>query len=163
MIKDIKLIVFDFDGVLTDNTFLVDSQGKEYVRCNRGDGLAFRAFSKIGLKAIICSTEKNNVVKARGEKLKVETHNGIENKLDFLKEYANSSKISPKNILFIGNDLNDYKSMKYCGLSACPADGISEIKEIATFVLCSKGGDGVAREILEKILKIDLLEVLYNN
>ena len=98
MINDIKLIVFDFDGVLTDNTFLVDSLGKEYVRCNRGDGLAFKALSKIGMKAIICSTEKNNVVKARGEKLNVETHYGIENKLDFL---GSDLKINVQKILFI--------------------------------------------------------------
>ena len=111
MIKNLELIVFDFDGVLTDNTFLVDSSGKEYVRCNRSDGLAFKAFSKLGIKTIICSTEKNNVVQARGKKLNIETHNGIENKLNFLKKYSNSLNISANSILFIGNDLNDYQSI----------------------------------------------------
>ena len=161
MKKNIELIVFDFDGVLTDNFVSVDSTGNESVRCNRSDGLAFDALSKLGMKTIICSTEKNNVVIERGKKLKVETFNGIGNKLKWLKSYSLLNNINPKNILFVGNDLNDYFPMKYCGFSACPSDSEIKIKELASFVLTRKGGEGVVREIVEDILKIDLLKVLY--
>ena len=162
MIDDIKLIIFDFDGVLTNNRVYFDLNGNEIVQCNRSDGLAFNALSKLGIKTIICSTEKNNVVKARGKKLNVETHNNIGNKLEWLKKYCNKVNISPKKIFFIGNDINDFYSMKFCGYSACPSDSLEKIKKISNFVLKKKGGDGVAREIVEDILKIDLLEILYS-
>tara|TARA_Y100000589_G_C26911093_1_gene530353 strand:+ start:172 stop:660 length:489 start_codon:yes stop_codon:yes gene_type:complete len=162
MINNIKLVIFDFDGVLTDNTFLVDSDGKEYVRCNRSDGLAFNALSKIGLKSIICSTEKNKVVNARGEKLNVETFTNVENKLNWLKKYSISKNISPREILFIGNDINDFASMKFCGFSACPCDSNQKIKDIAKYILATPGGKGVARDVVENILNIDIYNVLYS-
>ena len=71
--------------------------------------------------------------------------------------------IFPKEILYVGNDINDYKSMKFCGFSACPSDSTNKIKSIANFILTKKGGEGVAREIVENILKIDLLEILYED
>lgn len=161
MINKIHLIIFDFDGVLTDNSVSVDSNGNEFVRCNRSDGLAFEALSKLGMKTIICSTEKNKVVMERGKKLKVETFNAIGNKFKWLKSYISLNKINPENVLFIGNDINDYFSMKFCGFSACPSDSEIKIREIASFVLTKKGGEGIAREIVEDILKIDLLNILY--
>ena len=161
MINNLKLIIFDFDGVLTDNSVFVDSTGNEYVKCNRSDGLGFNALSKIGLKAIICSTEQNKVVQARGKKLNVETFNGIKDKLSWLKNYCLSMNISSEEILYVGNDINDYESMKFCGFSACPSDSANKIKNISNFVLTKKGGEGVVREIVEIILKIDLLEILY--
>ena len=163
MIKNLKLIIFDFDGVLTDNNVFVDSSGNEFVQCNRSDGLAFKALSKLGIKAIICSTEKNDVVQARGKKLNVETFNAIDDKFYWIKKYCLSMKIKPEQILFVGNDLNDYKSMQYCGFSACPSDSVDKIKSISNFLLTKKGGEGVAREIVEKILKIDLLKTLYED
>ena len=163
MINNLKLIIFDFDGVLTDNSVFLDSTGNEYVKCNRSDGLGFNALSKIGLKTVICSTEINKVVQARGQKLNVETFNAIEDKLSWLKNYCLSMNISPGEILYVGNDINDYKSMKFCGFSACPSDSAKEIKGISTFILNKKGGEGVVREIVESILKIDLLEILYGD
>jgi len=163
MLNNIKLIVFDFDGVLTDNGVYLDLNGNELVKCNRSDGLAFNALSKLGIKTIICSTEKNNVVKARGDKLRIETFNNIGNKFEWLKKYSTCMNISPKQIFFIGNDINDYYSMKFCGYSACPSDSADKIKYISDFVLKKKGGEGVAREIVEDILKIDLLKILYNS
>ena len=145
MINNLKLIIFDFDGVLTDNSVLVDSTGNEYVKCNRSDGLGFNALSKIGLKAIICSTEQNKVVQARGKKLNVETFNGIKDKLSWLKNYCLSMNISSEEILYVGNDINDYESMKFCGFSACPSDSANKIKNISNFVLTKKGGEGVVR------------------
>ena len=161
MKNKIQLIIFDFDGVLTDNYVFVDSHGNEFVRCNRSDGLAFNALSRLGIKTIICSTEKNNVVLERGKKLNVETFHAIGNKFKWLKSYISLNKINPTNILFVGNDLNDYLSMKFCGFSACPSDSEVKIRDVASFVLKKRGGEGIAREIVEDILKIDLLKILY--
>ena len=161
MKEKIKLLIFDFDGVLTDNTFLLDSKGEEYVRCNRTDGLAFKTLNKLGYKSIICSTEKNNVVLARGKKLGIETFNGIEYKLVWIEKYMNSKKISPEQTMFTGNDINDFLAMNFCGYSVCPANSTYKIKKIADYVVKTNGGEGVVREIVEEIFKIDMFETLY--
>lgn len=161
MIHNIRLVIFDFDGVLTDNNVYVDSNGIESVRCNRSDGLGFKALKKLKVKSIICSTEANEVVLKRGEKLNIETFNGIDNKLTWIKDYVKDSKINPKNILYVGNDINDMSAMKYCGFSACPADSSKKIRKISDYVLKTKGGEGVVNEIVEKIFNYDLFELLY--
>jgi 3-deoxy-D-manno-octulosonate 8-phosphate phosphatase (KDO 8-P phosphatase) len=69
--------------------------------------------------------------------------------------------IKLKNIMYVGNDLNDLLAMNLCGYTACPSDSHSSIKLIADVVLKEKGGNGVIRELLEGFFKIDLLRILY--
>tara|TARA_Y100000816_G_C26051206_1_gene551195 strand:- start:393 stop:899 length:507 start_codon:yes stop_codon:yes gene_type:complete len=155
-------IIFDFDGVLTNNKVYIDSLGNETVECSRGDGLAFDVLNKIDLQTFIISSEKNKVVEKRAKKLKVKCYNGIKDKEKLLDRLVKKNKFNFNKIMFVGNDLNDFSCMKKCGFSACPADSHSEIKKISKIILKSKGGDNIVREIVEDVLKLNLLKILYN-
>jgi 3-deoxy-D-manno-octulosonate 8-phosphate phosphatase (KDO 8-P phosphatase) len=163
LFSDIDIIVFDFDGVLTNNKVFFDENGKESVMCDRSDGLAFDVLRKLKMPAVILSSEKNLVVEARAKKLKIPSIQGAVDKVDALKSIAISGPYILSKILYIGNDLNDFEAMNLCGYSACPSDSHNRIKTVADIVLDSKGGEGVVRELLEVVFKIDFLEVLYKN
>lgn len=147
--KDIALIVFDFDGVLTDNRVLVMDDGREAVFCNRADGLAFDMFRQERLPVIILSTERNPVVAARAKKLQVPCLQAIEDKAAALRDYCDKAAIALDRVAFVGNDLNDVEVMKLVGFPIAVADAHSAAKAVARKVLTTKGGDGVAREIAE--------------
>jgi YrbI family 3-deoxy-D-manno-octulosonate 8-phosphate phosphatase len=160
-INDLDALIFDFDGVLTDNKVYVDENGKESVCCSRADGLAFDALRKLKIPVYILSTESNPVVSARAHKLKVAVIQGVKSKIDSLKSLCSEHNYNSNKILFVGNDLNDYQVMDYCGFSACPADSHESIKNISTFVCSKKGGDGIVRELLEVVFNLNLLNILY--
>jgi 3-deoxy-D-manno-octulosonate 8-phosphate phosphatase (KDO 8-P phosphatase) len=162
-IDQVDAFVFDFDGVLTDNLVHLNQDGKEWVSCSRADGLAFDLLRKLNKPAYILSTEKNPVVSARAKKLQVPVLQGIDNKVDAVKDLVDREGFELQKIFYIGNDLNDYRVMQLCGYSACPADSHSKIKQVATFVLSTKGGKGIARELLEDIIKLNLIRVLFPN
>ena len=161
--KDIEAFVFDFDGVLTDNYVLTDENGKESVSCSRADGLAFDVLNKLNKPVYIISTEKNPVVKARAKKLKVPVLQSVGDKVEVMIDLANLNDYNLKNILYTGNDLNDYFVMQLCGYSACPADSHPKIKSISNISLSTNGGGGVVRELLENIFEINIENVLYSN
>ena len=159
---DLDAVVFDFDGVLTDNKVLLNSDGDEFVICSRSDGLAFDALRKLNFPTLILSTEKNTVVQARAKKLQVPVIYGVGDKLVALNCYCYERNLLMERILFIGNDINDFDVMKACGFSLCPSDAHPMIKKNADRVLSKKGGDAVAREIVEQILGIDIYKILYS-
>jgi len=160
-INDIKVFVFDFDGVLTNNMVYLDQNGKESVSCSRGDGLAFDALRKLKKTAYILSTEKNTVVRARAQKLQISVLQGAENKVAGIQEIVKKENCKLENILYVGNDLNDYRVMDICGFTACPADSHKKIKQISSIVLKTNGGCGVVRELLEDVLGLNFIEILY--
>jgi YrbI family 3-deoxy-D-manno-octulosonate 8-phosphate phosphatase len=157
----ISAFIFDFDGVLTDNIVFIDQNGIESVACSRADGLAFDVLRRLKKQSYILSTEKNQVVEARANKLKIPVIQGINNKVNALKELKNKEGIDFKSALYMGNDLNDYQAMRLCGISVCPADSHPKIKEISDIVLKTNGGNGVVRELLEDILDLDFVKILY--
>ena len=160
-INKLDALIFDFDGVLTDNKVYVDQDGKESVCCNRSDGLAFDGLRKLGIPVCILSTESNPVVTARANKLKVKVIQGANNKLELLNLYCSENNFNIDRVMFVGNDLNDFQVMQACGYSASPNDSHPSIKEISNYVFSVKGGDGIVRELLEDILSINLLKILY--
>ena len=159
--ENIDVFVLDFDGVLTNNLVYVNQEGIESVACSRADGLAFDVLRELVKPTYILSTEKNQIVTTRANKLKIPALQGINNKVEALKEIADKEGFNLKNILYVGNDLNDYQVMKLCGFSVCPADSHPKIKEIASIVLKTNGGNGIARELLEDILGLDFIKILY--
>ena len=160
-ITKIDLIVFDFDGVLTDNKVLVDQNGNESVSCSRSDGLGFDVLKILRKSAYIISTEKNLVVSARAKKLNIPVLQGVRDKSHIIKNISKEKNVKLNKILFVGNDLNDYYAMQLCGYSACPSDSHPKIKDIASFVLKTKGGNGVLRELLEEVFELNVIEILY--
>ena len=160
-INEIDAFVFDFDGVLTNNLVYLDQEGKESVACSRSDGLAFDVLHKIKKPAFILSTEENPVVLMRANKLNTTAIQGVGDKAKAIKDIADKNNYNVKNILYVGNDINDYHAMQLCGHTACPADSHFKIKEISNFVLRAKGGDGIVRELLEDVFQLDFIQLLY--
>jgi len=155
-------IIFDFDGIFTNNKVLVSEDGSESVICDRSDGLGldllriFKEKYEWDLELFVISTEKNIVVKKRTEKLKIACFYGVRNKLSFLKNYLSKSKNKDVNgIIYLGNDLNDLKIMRYVGCSIAPCDAHQIIQLEADYVLPKKGGSGFVRYFIEKLLRID--------
>ena len=150
--KNIKLIAYDFDGVMTNNKVLILPNGDEAVFVNRSDGLAVEKINHFNVIQIIISSEKNPIVVKRAEKLNIQVFNGVKNKLDslnrFLSEHIN---IKLDNVAFVGNDINDLDIMKNVGLKISPSDAVEEIIKLSDFTTLSKGGDGVIRDIYRKI------------
>lgn len=166
-LADVHTVVFDFDGVFTDNKVWVDQAGVESVRCDRGDGLAFdlvRAFVKRGMvtaEFFILSKEKNSVVLARAKKLGLDCHAGVGDKLRFLRSHLESKL--PRNsdgfagLIYLGNDINDLPAMRRAGFSVAPADAHPRILEVADLVLEQRGGEGFVRAFIELLLGINKL------
>jgi YrbI family 3-deoxy-D-manno-octulosonate 8-phosphate phosphatase len=151
----LNLIVYDFDGVLTNNKVYADQNGNEMVKVSRADGLGISEIKKLGIEQIIISTEKNSVVTARAKKLGISCLQGIENKQNTLIDYCKNNNFDLKNTAYVGNDINDIDVMKIAGISYCPADAHETIKNISDYTLITKGGDGVSREILDLITNIN--------
>ena len=147
----IKLVVYDFDGVMTDNKVYIDQNGNEMVQVNRADGLGVAEIKKMEIEQIIMSTETNPVVSARAIKLDIPCLQGLDNKKDALLDYSKKNDIDLKNVAYVGNDINDKDAMAIAGFSFCPADAHETIKEISDHVFKRNGGDGVIRELLELI------------
>jgi len=149
-INNLELIIYDFDGVMTDNKVYVDQDGNEMVQVNRVDGLGV-AEKKIGIKQIIISTEKNPVVSMRANKLDIPCLQGIVNKKYALTNYCQKNNIDLIKVAYVGNDINDKDAMEIVGFTFCPVDAHKTIKEISGHVFKRNGGDGVIRELLDLI------------
>ena len=162
ILDDIDALVFDFDGVLTNNLVYLNQEGVESVACSRADGLAFDVLRKLNKPTFILSTEKNSVVTMRAKKLKIPAIQGVSDKVEAIKELADKKKYNLKSILYVGNDLNDYLVMQVCGYTACPIDSHPRIKEISENILTTKGGNGVARELSEQVFNVDFIKILYS-
>lgn len=152
----VDLIVFDFDGVLTDNSVFVFQDGREAVRCNRADGLAFDMFRAAEIPTFIMSTETNSVVAARAQKIKVPVVQAVTDKATEIKNLANKYKFVLDRIMFVGNDINDLPALRVVGWPVAVADSHELVKETSRITLATKGGYGVAREIAENLFELRL-------
>tara|TARA_Y200000002_G_scaffold95724_1_gene77368 strand:- start:16233 stop:16745 length:513 start_codon:yes stop_codon:yes gene_type:complete len=159
-IKNIDVIFIDFDGVLTNNKVIVNENGSESVVCSRSDGLAFKVLNLIKIPTYIFSSEKNRVVEARAKKIKVPVIQNINDKKKEILNFSKEKKFDLNKTIYIGNDLNDLEAMNLCFYKICPSDSHKLIKKISDFVLKSKGGEGVIRELVEDVLKIDFLKYM---
>ncbi len=148
----IRAVVFDFDGVLTDDRVLTSQDRSEAVFCTRKDGMGIRHLQEAGIPVLILSSEENPVVKARADKLKVEVIHGSLDKAPLLAEWAAKQGIDLQSVVYVGNDINDIGPMKIVGCPIAVGDAHPEVKRHATVVLEKNGGDGAARELSDMIL-----------
>lgn len=149
-LKDISVIIYDFDGVMTNNKVLVSSDGAESVFCNRSDGLAIGEIKKIGVHQCIISTETNCVVKKRAEKLGIPCIHGISDKKDALLEYIKNNRFELNRVAYVGNDINDLEAMKLAAVKISPKDAAPEVLAISDIVTEAKGGDGIIYEVYKR-------------
>ena len=149
----IGLVVFDFDGVFTDNKVYTAQDGTETVMCDRRDGLGVKMLREHGVPMFILSLETNPVVAARARKLQLDVEGGCEDKAEFLEQYLQEHDIGSENLIYMGNDLNDLEAMKLAGFSVAPADAHPRVVEIADLVVTATGGNGAVRELCEIIVE----------
>ncbi len=152
-LKKSKLLVFDFDGVMTDNRVLVSQDGTEAVFCNRSDGLGVSMLREAGYKMLILSTEKNSVVATRARKLRLDVTHGTEDKKTTLTDYCTERNILLSSVAYIGNDINDLEVMRIAGKCLCPLDAHKTIKDISDIIIPVNGGDGVIRYFADLITR----------
>ncbi len=152
----IGLIVFDFDGVLTDNRVWVFSDGMEAVACNRSDGLGFDFLRRGGMPAVIVSTERNPVVKARADKLKIPAMQDVADKKVAVEQLCRDRALALSRVVYVGNDLNDLPAMRIVGYPIAVGDAHPAVSAIAHRVLRTMGGAGVVRELIEEVIAFDV-------
>lgn len=148
-----QAVVFDFDGVMTDDRVLTFDDGKEAVFCSRSDGLGLERLRALPIKTVIISKEQNAVVRARAAKLKMPCHHGVEDKLSLLKSWAEMEQVELTRTIYVGNDVNDLAAMTACGLGAAPSDARPEVLDRCGLRLSAPGGRGAVRELCELILR----------
>jgi YrbI family 3-deoxy-D-manno-octulosonate 8-phosphate phosphatase len=151
-LDDIDAVVLDFDGTQTDDTVLVDSEGKETVAVHRGDGLGIAALRSAGLPVLILSTETNPVVAARARKLRVPVLHGIDRKDLALKQWCEEQGITPERVLYVGNDVNDLPCFELVGWPTAVANAHDVVRASARSITATPGGHGAIREIASWIL-----------
>lgn len=149
LIGQIKLVVFDFDGVFTDNTVYVSEDGKESVRCWRSDGIGLRKLDKLGIASAIISTEANNVVVERSKKLHIRCIHNCSDKLTALNELADELRVKLSEIAFVGNDINDSCVLKEVALPIVVADAHEDVVPLARLKTSRSGGFGAVREVCD--------------
>lgn len=143
--------MFDFDGVFTDNTVIVNQDGTESVRCWRSDGLGLSRLSKLGVQSYVISTEANPVVTARARKLKLPCKQNIADKATAILETCHELGIDPQQTMFVGNDINDIPGFKVVGIPVAVADAYPEVYPHVLFRTEKPGGFGAVREICDLI------------
>ncbi len=148
----IKLLVLDFDGVLTDNRVLVSEDGKEAVLCDRGDSLGLGMLKSAGIQVVVISKEKNPVVAARCRKLGIECHQSCDEKLAALQKLAAGKGAKPAEIAYVGNDVNDLECLQWVGAPIAVADAMPAVIAAARFRTPRAGGHGAVRDVVDWLL-----------
>jgi N-acylneuraminate cytidylyltransferase len=147
----IEAVVFDFDGIFTDNRVFVFEDGSEAVVCSRSDGLGISRLRCLGIEMLILSTETNPVVTKRAQKLNLPVIQSVEDKLPVLSAWAKEKKILMERIAYLGNDINDRDCLKKVGMPVVVADAMPEVKLLARVILEKAGGKGAVREFCDAL------------
>jgi YrbI family 3-deoxy-D-manno-octulosonate 8-phosphate phosphatase len=151
-LRALSLVVFDFDGVFTDNAVWVFEDGREAVRCSRLDGIGLSALRGLGIELAIISTEVNPAVQARARKLKLRCINACEDKRTAIKELARELDVDLAATAFVGNDINDIPALSVVGLPIVVADAHEDVFHMARLRTRRSGGHGAVRELCDLIV-----------
>jgi YrbI family 3-deoxy-D-manno-octulosonate 8-phosphate phosphatase len=154
MPEKIKMIICDFDGVITDNHVITDQDGRELVTASRSDSMHIKTLREKGIELMILSSESNPVVMARAKKMGVEAMHGIgmQDKGRVMREVLDQKNVKAENVIYVGNDLNDLPCFEIAGWSVAVADAYPEVIRAADHVLTKNGGHGAVRELCEIVL-----------
>lgn len=153
-LKKIKAIVFDVDGVLSAETIQMDDKGEPIRTINIKDGYAIQLAVKHGLHLAIMTGGHNDNIRLRYDYLGVkDVYINCSMKINVWSEFLHKYALNEEEIIYVGDDIPDYEVMQRAGCACCPKDACSEIKHISTYVSDVKGGNGVARDILEQVMK----------
>ncbi|MBU2061635.1 MAG: HAD-IIIA family hydrolase [Bacteroidetes bacterium] len=155
LMNDITTFVFDVDGVLTDSSVVVTTDGEILRTMNIRDGYAMKAAVENGYNVCVISGGSNEGVRVRLRNLGItDIHLGTPDKVETFKEYIELYNIKPEQVLYMGDDIPDYHVMKLVGLPTCPQDACPEIKTISKYISHKNGGKAAARDVIEQVMKV---------
>ncbi len=149
----VALVVFDFDGVMTDDRVWVDQDGRESVAAHRGDGMGIALLRKASIPAVVLSTEPNPVVAARCKKLQLPVQQDTQDKAEALQKLLAERQVDPAQAVYLGNDINDLPCFPLVGCAVVVADAHPAAKAAADLALEHNGGHGAVRELVDMILR----------
>jgi 3-deoxy-D-manno-octulosonate 8-phosphate phosphatase (KDO 8-P phosphatase) len=153
-LKQIKLLAMDVDGVLTDGTITVGSDGTEFKTFNLLDGHGIRMWRRAGLKTALISGRESAVTKQRADEMEIDfLYQPCQQKLDCFQKLLVDTQLEPKNIAYIGDDVLDIPLVRRAGFGVAVANAVDELKTAAIYITSRPGGNGAVREVIEYILK----------
>ena len=154
--KGITTFIFDIDGVLASDILIVSEGGLLTRNMNSKDGYALQKAVKKGYRVAIISGSDSEAVKIRLERLGIkDIFLKVRDKKGKLVEYVSQNNLEWEEIIYMGDDIPDYACLQLVGLSCCPNDAATEIKNISKYISPVNGGGGCARDVIEKVLKLN--------
>ena len=155
LLQEVDTFIFDYDGVMTDGKVILLEEGQPLRMANVKDGYVLQLVVKLGYHVVIISGGFSRSMENRFETLGIkDVYLGVKNKEVVLKEYLENHVIDPKHVVYMGDDIPDFKVMKMVGIPVCPADAAEEIKNISIYISDKTGGEGCVRDIIEQVLKV---------
>lgn len=151
----VKMVVTDFDGVITDGRVWVNGDGVETVAASRADSMRIRQMRAAGIEVMILSSEVDNVVSARARKMGIQAIHGmgLDGKGEVLKKVLAEKNLNAAEVVYLGNDFNDLPCFEVAGWAVAVADAYPEVLRAADYVLKTNGGFGALRELCDLILQ----------
>ncbi len=163
---NIKLLVMDVDGTLTDGKIYMSANGELMKAFNIKDGYAIAHLREYGIEPVIITGRESDIVKQRCKELGItELYQGVGNKLFCLRTICEKKGLELSNVAYMGDDVNDLPCIQNCGHSSCPSDAVKPVMEKVLYKCETKGGEGAVREYIEFLLKTQntTLELLEGN
>jgi N-acylneuraminate cytidylyltransferase len=153
-LKNIKLLVTDIDGVMTDCGMYYSENGDELKKFNTRDGMGIQLLREYGVKTAIITKENTKIIEARAKKLKIDdVHQGVIDKLSAFEKLREKYQLNYSEVAYIGDDINDISVLEKVGISFCPKDAVDEVKIVSDYILEKEGGNGVIREFVSLFQK----------
>ncbi len=155
LLSKVNTFIFDYDGVMTDGKLILLHDGQPLRTANVKDGYALQLARRLGYRVVIISGGISKSVENRFDNLRItDVFLGISDKTEVFKKYLKENNLSADQVVYMGDDLPDYKVMQMAGVPVCPADASVEIKNISVYISDKKGGQGCVRDIIEQVLKV---------
>ncbi len=154
-LRRIRMLILDLDGVLTSGDIVWDSEGKEIKIFNVLDGMGLKLLEERGVKIVIISGRKSRAKEMRMRDLGLKNvYQGVSDKLSLAEKLASESGVSPEEICFLGDDLNDLPLMKWVGFPVAVRNAVKEVKKVAKYITTREGGKGAVREVVDLIIAL---------
>lgn len=151
---NVRFVITDCDGVLTDGGVYYSDRGEEMKRFHMRDGMGVKLLRGYGVETAIVTGETSPSVVRRAEKLGIaDLHLGVRDKLPLVEKVLAEKNLDWPSVAYIGDDVNDLEVLRRAGFTACPSDGVDDVKEVVNVVLRNRGGNGAFREFAEMIMK----------
>jgi 3-deoxy-D-manno-octulosonate 8-phosphate phosphatase (KDO 8-P phosphatase) len=153
-LKNVKMLILDVDGVMTDGRIIMDDEGRQLKNFNVRDGHGLKIIQRYGIKIAILTGRKSEVVNHRASDLEIkDVYQGALNKKEVFKEILVQHKLAAISVAFMGDDIIDIPVLKQVGFSVAVADAVDVVKKNVDYVTKNKGGHGAVREVCEMILQ----------